>query len=69
MFWDLLPPKGEFRQAKGQFGLEAELWPRKKTVHRDLSHRGKRTSQLVLGTSGMLSSPVVKDSRGNICTK
>ena len=69
MSWDLLPPIVEFRQAKGQFGLEAELWPRKKTVHRDLSHRGKRTSQLVLGTRGTLSSPVAKNSRENICTK
>lgn len=39
---DLLQAVVEFRQARQLFGLEAEFMPRKKSVHRDLSHRGER---------------------------
>lgn len=57
VFQDLLLTVVEFRQPRQLFAHDVEFMPRKKTVHRDLSHRGKKTRQLVLGTEGILSSP------------
>lgn len=63
VFQDLLLTVVEFRQPRQHFAQDAEFMPRKKTVQRDLSHRGKKARQLVLGTEGILSSPVGKSKQ------
>lgn len=65
MFQDLLLTVVEFRQPRQLFAQDAEFMPRKETVRRNLSHRGKKARQLVLGTEGILSSPVGKSKQTN----